>query len=188
MEYKDLERINKEIDFIDIKGKKYADVANRVKAFRKLHPDGSIQTRMISNENGICIMEAECHDAAGKLLSTGHAYEKEDSSFINKTSYIENCETSAVGRALGFIGIGVDNDIASAQEIMNAEQQQADEKPITKVMATALEKKCEEEGVPMKLILDLGKVTQLKDMKCKVYSNLINHWDKVLEKRDKNDS
>ena len=111
MEYKDLEKVNTEISFIDIKGKKYADVANRVKAFRKLHPDGAIKSTIVSLENGVCVIRAECLDSEGKVISSGHAYEKEDSSFINKTSYIENCETSAVGRALGFIGIGVENDI-----------------------------------------------------------------------------
>ena len=48
------------------------------------------------------------------------AEEKETSSYINKTSYIENCETSAVGRALGFIGLGSENSIASLEEVANA--------------------------------------------------------------------
>jgi hypothetical protein len=54
------------------------------------------------------------------VLGVGHAYEKEDSSFINKTSYIENCETSAVGRALGMAGFGIDASICSAEELQNA--------------------------------------------------------------------
>ena len=53
-------------------------------------------------------------------LGTGHAYEKESSSFINKTSYIENCETSAVGRALGMCGFGIDTSVCSAEELTNA--------------------------------------------------------------------
>ncbi len=127
-------------------------------------------------------MCAECRDEHGSIVATGHAYEKEDSSFINKTSYIENCETSAVGRALGFVGIGVDNDIASAQEVLNAEQQQAAEKPITKIMVKALEEKCKSDDVDMSIILQLCKVEKFEDIKCKVYSNLVNNWDKVLEK------
>lgn len=181
MEYKDLEQVNAEISFVDIKGKRYADVANRIKAFRKLFPEGKIISTLVSLEGGVCVMKAECFNKDGELLSTGHAYEKEDSSFINKTSYIENCETSAVGRALGFIGIGVENDIASAQEVLNAEQQQAAEKPITKAMATALEKKCKDEGVDIAIVLGLCKIDSISDMKCKVYSNLINNWDKVLK-------
>jgi hypothetical protein len=53
-------------------------------------------------------------------LATGYAQEKESSSFINKTSYIENCETSAVGRALGFCGFGIDVSVASYEEVANA--------------------------------------------------------------------
>jgi hypothetical protein len=60
----------------------------------------------------------------GVLVATAHAYEKEGSSFINKTSYIENCETSAVGRALGMYGIGIDTSLASADEVANAVTQQ----------------------------------------------------------------
>lgn len=187
MDYKDLERVNTEINFVDIKGKRYADVANRVKAFRKLFPNGCIATKIISIENGVCVMCAECMDENGRIISTGHAYEKEDSSFINKTSYIENCETSAVGRALGFIGIGVDNDIASAQEVMNAEQQQAAEKPITKVMVKALLEKCKNDGVDEGIILSLCKVEKFDDIKCKQYSNLVNNWDKVMEKNAQTD-
>ncbi len=59
-----------------------------------------------------------------RLLGTGTAYEKENSSFINKTSYIENCETSAVGRALGMAGFGIDTSIRSAEEMQNADLQQ----------------------------------------------------------------
>jgi len=172
MNYKELEQVNTEISFIDIKGKKYADVANRVRAFRKLFPNGKIVSSIISLENGICVMRAECIDQDGNVLSTGHAYEKEDSSFINKTSYIENCETSAVGRALGFVGIGVENDIASAQEVLNAEQQQVAEKPITNVMVKALEEKCKKDNVDPGVILDLCKVGTFEEIKCKVYSKI----------------
>ena len=181
MEYKDLEKANAEISFIDVKGKNYADVANRVNAFRKLFPNGSITTEIISNDAGVCIIKATCYDEVGKILSTCTADEKEGSSFINKTSYIENCETSAVGRALGFIGIGVDNDIASVQEVLNAEQQQIDIKNITKAMVTALKEKCKKDNVPENIVLEKCKVEKFEDLSNKVYSNVVNHWDQVLE-------
>ena len=60
----------------------------------------------------------------GNVLATGHASEKDGSSFINKTSALENAETSAVGRALGILGIGIDTSIASAEEVGNAVQNQ----------------------------------------------------------------
>ena len=60
----------------------------------------------------------------GNVLATGHASEKDGSSFINKTSALENAETSAVGRALGILGIGIDSSIASAEEVGNAVKNQ----------------------------------------------------------------
>ena len=120
MKYLDLAIANETIKTIDIKGKEYSEVNQRIKAFRMLYPNGTIQTQMLSNENGVCIFRANIIDDKGTLLGTGTAYEKEDSSFINKTSYIENCETSAVGRALGMCGFGIDVSVASAEEVQNA--------------------------------------------------------------------
>ena len=122
--WNDIVKANESIKTTDIKGKDYAEVNQRIKAFRMIHPDGSISTHLLSNENGICIMRAIVSDADGKVLGTGTAYEKESSSYINKTSYIENCETSAVGRALGMCGFGIDTSVASYEEVDNAILQQ----------------------------------------------------------------
>lgn len=70
--------------------------------------------------DGVCVFLAEIKDENDNVISTGHALEKENSTFINKTSFLENCETSAVGRALAMIGIGVENSIGSAEEVANA--------------------------------------------------------------------
>lgn len=120
MKYLDLAIANEQIKTTDIKGKDYAEVNQRIKAFRMVYPQGSIRTEMLSNENGVCVFRATAWDETNTLLATGHAYEKEDSSFINKTSYIENCETSAIGRCLGIAGFGIDVSVASAEEIKNA--------------------------------------------------------------------
>lgn len=119
MKYLDLAIANETIKTTDIKGKEYAEVNQRIKVFRMLYPEGFIRTQLISNENGICVMKAEV-GISNYVMATGTAYEKEDSSFINKTSYIENCETSSVGRALGMLGIGIDTSIASYEEVSNA--------------------------------------------------------------------
>ena len=64
------------------------------------------------------------------IRATGHAEEYMGSSYINKTSFIENCETSAIGRALGLLGIGIDTSIASAEEVSNAiSNQKEDSRP-----------------------------------------------------------
>lgn len=118
--YKDIEKANKLIETSDIKGKKYAEVNQRVKAFRSIYPMGVIRTDIVSIDNGVVIMRATVIDEDNKIIATGLAQEKENSTYINKTSYIENCETSAVGRALGFAGFGIDSSICSAEEITNA--------------------------------------------------------------------
>ena len=120
MKFEDLKKVNETIVTMDVKGKPYALVNERIKAFRMLYPEGTIETEMLSNENGVCVFKAKVFTNKGSLLGTGTAYEKENSTFINKTSYIENCETSAVGRALAMCGIGIDTSIASAEEVQNA--------------------------------------------------------------------
>ena len=122
--YEDIKKVNSTISKVDIKGKKYSVVAAKVAAFRNICPSGSIQTQIISLEDGIVTMKSTVSDEEGRVLATGFAQEVEASSYINKTSYIENCETSAVGRALAFIGIGSDEEIASAEEVQNAITQQ----------------------------------------------------------------
>lgn len=89
--YENLEKINKKIIKIDVKGKPYAMVNERVKAFRELCPKGTISSEIIKLEDGVCVIKASVFDDEGKLLATGYAYEKENSTFINKTSYVENC-------------------------------------------------------------------------------------------------
>ena len=118
--WEQITKANESIKTTDIKGKEYAEVNQRIKAFRMVYPMGIIATEMLSNENGVCIFKASVRGEDGGLISTGTAYEKENSTFINKTSYIENCETSAVGRALGMAGFGIDTSVASAEEVQNA--------------------------------------------------------------------
>jgi hypothetical protein len=140
IKYVDIEKANKTIKTTDIKGKEYAEVNQRIKAFRMIYPQGTIKTVLVSNNDGVCIFRAEvyeyekCNEAGNyesKLLGTGMAYEKENSTFINKTSYIENCETSAVGRALGMCGFGIDTSVASAEEVKNAMANQKKEEKTT---------------------------------------------------------
>ena len=122
--FEQLEKANRVIRTTNIKGKEYAEVNQRIKAFRMVCPNGTINTEMISNDGGICVFRAFILDEDGKLLGTGTAYEDEKSSRINNTSYIENCETSAVGRALGMCGFGIDTSVASAEEVGNAIENQ----------------------------------------------------------------
>jgi hypothetical protein len=120
MTYQDIAKVNKDIKTTSIKGKQYAEVNERVTAFRKLYPEGSIVTEILSVDEGRCVMRATVSTAEGVILGTGTACEERNASMINKTSYIENCETSAIGRALGMCGIGIAASIASAEELLGA--------------------------------------------------------------------
>ena len=126
--FKDIQKANEQIRTTDIKGKDYAEVNQRIKAFRMVYPMGFINTKIYALEDGICTIQAEVgfYDDNGniRVLGKGLAQEKENSSFINKTSYIENCETSAVGRALGMAGFGIDTSVASYEEVANAIENQ----------------------------------------------------------------
>lgn len=141
-QFEEIKQANETIVTTNIKGKDYSEVNQRIKAFRMVYPSGTIETKMISNADGVCIFKAYIYGEPyqyknqtadnvvvdtmhrGELLATGTAYEKENSTFINKTSYIENCETSAVGRALGMAGFGIDTSVASAEEVQNAMENQ----------------------------------------------------------------
>lgn len=120
MTYENIKKANEQLDTVLIKGKDYVQVNERVKAFRMVCAGGAITTEMVYHDAGRVIFKATVTDQEGKILATGYAEEKEGSTMINKTSYIENCETSAVGRALGFAGIGIDASMASAEEVATA--------------------------------------------------------------------
>ena len=125
--YEQIKQVSNEIVTTNIKGKEYAAVNGRINAFRRLYPQGFISTEIVSLDAGVVVMKATCgyyENGQAVVLGTGLAYEREGSSNINKTSYIENCETSAVGRALGMAGIGVTSAVASSEEVQNAILQQ----------------------------------------------------------------
>ena len=149
MKYEDLQKVNDRLSPILIErkdkktgqtmSKEYNTVDQRISGFRELFPNGSIQTEIVSldkvietsgKESGVVLIKATAYDDNGKILATGHALEKESASYINQTSYIENCETSAIGRCLGIIGIGLTDAVASAEEIkgqIDAEQKRSDD-------------------------------------------------------------
>lgn len=133
--YQQIKEANDSTKTTDIKGKEYTEVNQRIKAYRMVYPNGSITTEILRLEDGVVLMKATILNEDGVVIGTGLAQEKEDSTFINKTSYIENCETSAVGRALGMCGFGIDTSVASAEEVKTAmanQEQKQDTKKTTK--------------------------------------------------------
>ena len=108
------------METIKIKGKDYVTVNERLKAFREEHKDYALRSQLIHFDADMCVVMATIEDAEGRILATGLAQEDRSSSMINKTSYVENAETSAWGRALGNLGYGIDVSVASADEMVMA--------------------------------------------------------------------
>jgi len=105
---------------IKIKGKEYVEVNERLKFFRAKYPNYSLVSEVIEKTESSILIMASVIDENDNVLATGLAEEEKGSTFINKTSYVENCETSAWGRALANFGIGLDTAVASADEVNNA--------------------------------------------------------------------
>ena len=107
---------------VNIRGKEYKTVALRIQEFREKYPGHTILTELVEANDTLVIVKATI-SWEGVVIATGYAEEVRAASNINRTSALENCETSAVGRALAFFGLG-GSEIASADEVANAIQQQ----------------------------------------------------------------
>lgn len=114
----------RKLNTLNIKGKNYVTVNERLKAFRTEAAYAGWTLKTIAHEitNDVCVFEAQIIDKDGRLIANGFARElrTQAGSMVNATSYVENCETSAWGRALGNLGIGIDEAICSAQELLVA--------------------------------------------------------------------
>ncbi|MBR3238561.1 MAG: hypothetical protein IKF99_09005 [Oscillospiraceae bacterium] len=206
MTFEEMQRANAQIRTTNIKGKEYAEVNQRIKAFRMLYPEGTIETTLLSDENGVCIMSARVgyydkETGAFRILGTGTAYEKETSSYINKTSYIENCETSAVGRALGMAGFGIDTSVASYEEVANAIANQnapessqkaqkrtksekadnstpeAENAPVGEVHYAALRVACEEAGMKLGELWERYQVTKKEQVTLGLFKDMMEYLE-----------
>lgn len=102
---------------IDFKGKKYVLVSDRVLYFNETYKDGSITTELVSAPDAETVIVKATIKPNDKQTFTGYSQATWGDGYINKTSALENAETSAVGRALAFMGIGVIESIASMDEI-----------------------------------------------------------------------
>ena len=189
--YKDLAKVNSELKTTDIKGKEYAAVAERIRAFRKLCPDGQIVTEFIRLDDGfaVCRAAVSIFDEEGRqnVIGTGTAYEREGSTNINRTSYIENCETSAVGRALGMAGFGLLGDVATADEVYRAreildEQRTEDlrKQKIGPLRAVSLRRQLGKYEVEDETIFQLYKVRDLSELTEQQHQNIIEHMKDIV--------
>jgi hypothetical protein len=119
------------------KGKNYTEVKDRIEAFLAEFPEATIDNMLVSVNsitdtptgercNEYMVRATVYPDKANKpdWFYVGHAAERDNTGFVNKTSALENCETSAAGRALAFAGYGGGYAIASKEEVDNAKQAQ----------------------------------------------------------------
>jgi len=115
---------------VNIQGKQYVEVSERLKHFRSNYVGYSLISEVVDINDTSITIKATIFDDKQNPIASGIAQEIKGSSFINKTSYVENCETSAWGRALANFGIGIDAAVASYNEVANAITQQKQQKKI----------------------------------------------------------
>ena len=129
---------------IQIHGKEYVLVNERLEEFLSDHPKGTVETHIAKQESmidtatgDVCnqyIVQAKVIPTPieePEVYYTGYAEERDNNGFINKTSALENAETSAIGRALAFAGYGVTSSIASGEEVVRAQQVRKNFDPTT---------------------------------------------------------
>ena len=109
--------------------KDYVEVNVRIEKFHQKYPNGRIDTEVMFVEGTqpkeVLVKANVYRDITDAFPSaTGHAHEVHGSSYINRTSFIENAETSAVGRALAILGFEIKKSVASREEVANAQHQQ----------------------------------------------------------------
>ena len=115
---------------IMIKGKPYVQVNQRVLELRHKYGDKDnmfgIKTKVIewNKEKNEIIVQAWITDQSGRIVGSGIAHEEKSQTGVNSTSYVENCETSAIGRALAAFGLGIEDAYASADEVQGAIKKQ----------------------------------------------------------------
>lgn len=170
---------------LDIKGKDYIPVNERIKYFRHNFTGYSLTSEIIHRDEKTVTIKATIKNPDGFELASGIAMEVQGTSYINKRSHIENCETSAWGRALGNFGIGIDDSIASADEVANAiNNQNKPVKPtpkphITEHQAVDLLALCSGRGLDIATVLAKCKLKEFTDCPVDRYDGLVNFIEKM---------
>lgn len=136
---------------INIKGKQYVTVNERLKYFREKCKGYALVSELVDVNDKTALIRAVVKNEKGEIVATGTSFERADNkrSLVNSTSHVENCETSAWGRALGNFGIGIDSSVASADEVQHAEAKpayddSASEDEINQIMALCEDTKTEQ--------------------------------------------
>ncbi len=169
----------------NIRGKHYVEVNERIKFFRQedQYKNWSLITEFTVLDEAQCVCKASIADPEHRIISVGHAHEVQGSSNINKTSYVENCETSAIGRALAMLGIGIDTSIASANEVSDAIAKQETAEPTkAKKMIKKVQEKFDTD--PPENIMDKA-VAYIKSQtdKKKAFESIVSKYGESLTEK-----
>ena len=165
----------------------YVEVNTRIMKFYEKYPEGRILTEILDWKDGVVVMKATVYrDGSDIIAATGHAYEKEGSSFINKTSALENCETSACGRALAMLGFEIKKSIASKEEVANAMLNQNTEHPksngklsakqVGRLLAIGLKAGIKEPEIKKVIKAEFGK-DKIEDLSIEAYNSICSRLE-----------
>ena len=164
MTFEELQKSNAQIKTTNISGKAYAPVAERITAFRRLYPDGFIETAVELLDENTCMARATVGYYDGdqkRILGTGTAFEDKGSSRINSMSFIENAETSATGRAIGMLGLmgapAGQASVASAEEMNKVSR-------ITERQVGAILKIYQGDDAGLMDLMDAAKVSDIEKL------------------------
>ena len=163
----------------------YVEVNTRIMKFYEKYPEGRILTEILDWKDGVVVMKATVYrDSSDVIAATGHAYEKEGSSFINKTSALENCETSCVGRSLAMLGFEIKKSVASKEEVANAMLNQNKEsstgklsaKQVGRLLAIGLKAGIKEPEIKKVIKSEYGK-DKIEDLSKEEYDNVCSRLE-----------
>lgn len=175
MNYEELTMVNDDLKKEPIKGKPYVMVNDRVQGFRKLFPMGAIINEIVAYEpDEYCVVKSTVMDDDGNVLATDFAQETVSKNpNINRTSMLENCSTSATGRALALVGIGSVESIASADEMNKAINKgiELDQK-IGDSLAADLVADLVEAGQSPDVVVKFNKVADMSQLTYEQYNNV----------------
>ena len=159
--------------FANIKGKQYETVASRVQRFRAMFPNHSMQSEIKHMDETSILFKTEIRNADGVVIATGHAEEIRGSSMINKTSAVENGETSSWGRALSNLGVDASGEIASFEEVENAIAQQTSHTKKTATKAVSSNKPATDKQ-KTEIRSEFLKVRGMKEKQIELRRDLLN--------------
>lgn len=169
---------------ISIKGKEYVTVNERLKYFREKYPNYGLLSEIIQMDAETVTIKATIYDESGRAIADGFANEDRTASMINKTSYVENCGTSAWGRALANFGIGIDANVASADELNNAlERQEVMKSKIDKTKIAALKIAAEGKGIAIDMVLTRYDLDKIEDMNMEQWASAMSAIEKTEVKK-----